>query len=240
MPLRRAPAPRRRLAARGAPLPTPRRRRPPRRRATAEAATGAAGSSCSSCWRWSSARALRGQQDVPALPRRGRGHRRGHDPRGLRRRARSARSSPPRASSTPRASSSSTPPINGDRGKLRPGKYTLKQGMTNGDAIAALQVVPEGPKAVETVDVRLLEGPSRKENAPVVDDSKKVEGELRQGDRRRRPRCAGSASSARRGARRPPRASCSRPPTRSRSARPPTGSSRSSSTRSRRTSPRST
>ncbi len=67
--------------------------------------------------------------------------------------------------------------VNGDRGKLRPGKYTLKQGMTNGDAIAALQVVPDGPKAVETVDVRLLEGPSRKENAPVVDKSNKVEGD---------------------------------------------------------------
>jgi UPF0755 protein len=66
--------------------------------------------------------------------------------------------------------------INGDRGELRPGKYTLKRGMSNGDAIAALQVVPEGPKPVETVDVRLLEGPSRKENAPVVDDSKKVKG----------------------------------------------------------------
>jgi uncharacterized YceG family protein len=67
--------------------------------------------------------------------------------------------------------------VNGERGKLRPGKYTLKRGMKNGDAIAALQVVPEGPKAVETVDVRLLEGPSRKENAPVVDKSKKVEGD---------------------------------------------------------------
>ena len=67
--------------------------------------------------------------------------------------------------------------VNGDRGELRPGKYTLKRGMKNGDAIAALQVVPEGPKAVETVDVRLLEGPSRKENAPVVDKSKKVKGD---------------------------------------------------------------
>lgn len=66
--------------------------------------------------------------------------------------------------------------INGDRGNLRPGKYTLKRGMSNGDAIAALQVVPEGPKPVETVELRLLEGPSRKENAPVVDRSGKVKG----------------------------------------------------------------
>ena len=66
--------------------------------------------------------------------------------------------------------------INGDRGTLRPGKYTLQRDMKNADAIAALQVVPEGPKPIETVDVRLLEGPSRKENAPVVDDSNKVKG----------------------------------------------------------------
>ena len=66
--------------------------------------------------------------------------------------------------------------INGDRGKLRPGKYTLQRDMKNADAIAALQVVPKGPKPIETVDVRLLEGPSRKENAPVVDDSNKVKG----------------------------------------------------------------
>ena len=36
----------------------------------------------------------------------------------------------------------------------------------------------------------LVEGPSRKENAPVVDKSKKVEGELREGERRPRRRCA--------------------------------------------------
>jgi uncharacterized YceG family protein len=67
--------------------------------------------------------------------------------------------------------------VNGDRGSLRPGEYTLKRGMSNADAIAALQVVPEAPKPVPTVDVRLLEGPSRKENAPVVDKSGKVKGD---------------------------------------------------------------
>ena len=69
--------------------------------------------------------------------------------------------------------------VSGERDNLRPGRYTLQRGMTNAAAIDALQAAPKAPKAVETVDVRLLEGPSRKENAPVVDDSKKVEGELR-------------------------------------------------------------
>ena len=67
--------------------------------------------------------------------------------------------------------------VSGERDNLRPGRYTLQRGMTNAAAIDALQAVPKAPKAVETVDVRLLEGPSRKENAPVVDDSKKVEGD---------------------------------------------------------------
>jgi len=66
--------------------------------------------------------------------------------------------------------------ISGDRGDLRPGHYTLKKGMTNGAAIDALTKVPGDPTPVETVDVTLVEGPSRKENAPVVDDSDKVEG----------------------------------------------------------------
>jgi uncharacterized YceG family protein len=48
--------------------------------------------------------------------------------------------------------------------------------MTNGDVIAALTKVPDAPKAVATVSVTIVEGPSRKENAKVVDDSKKVEG----------------------------------------------------------------
>ncbi len=67
--------------------------------------------------------------------------------------------------------------ISGDRGDLRPGRYNLKKGMKNGAVIDALTTVPETTKAVETVDVTLIEGPSRKENAPVVDDSGKVEGD---------------------------------------------------------------
>jgi UPF0755 protein len=67
--------------------------------------------------------------------------------------------------------------VSGDRGKLRPGKYTLQKGMTNGAAITALTKVPEAPKAAATVKVTLVEGPSRKENAPVVDGSNKVEGD---------------------------------------------------------------
>ena len=67
--------------------------------------------------------------------------------------------------------------ISGDRGDLRPGRYNLQKGMKNGAVIDALTTVPETPKAAETVDVTLIEGPSRKENAPVVDDSGKVEGE---------------------------------------------------------------
>ena len=34
--------------------------------------------------------------------------------------------------------------ISGDRGNLRPGRYTLKKGMTNGAAIAALTQGPGG------------------------------------------------------------------------------------------------
>ena len=37
--------------------------------------------------------------------------------------------------------------ISGDRGNFRPGRYTLKKGMTNGAAIDALTKVPESPKA---------------------------------------------------------------------------------------------
>src|SRR5262249_31552029 len=41
--------------------------------------------------------------------------------------------------------------ISGRRGDLRPGNYTLKQGMTNGAAIDALVKVPEAPKQAATV-----------------------------------------------------------------------------------------
>ena len=37
--------------------------------------------------------------------------------------------------------------ISGDRGDLRPGKYTLKKGMKNGAVLAALTKAPEAPKA---------------------------------------------------------------------------------------------
>jgi len=67
--------------------------------------------------------------------------------------------------------------ISGDRDKLRPGSYTLKKGMKNGDALAVITKVPETKETpVETVKLTIVEGPSRKENAKVVDDSKKVEG----------------------------------------------------------------
>jgi UPF0755 protein len=54
------------------------------------------------------------------------------------------------------------------RGKLRPGDYTLLQGMSNGAAIDALM---KGPKAkvVKTVNVTVPEGLSIREAAPQVD-----------------------------------------------------------------------
>jgi UPF0755 protein len=53
------------------------------------------------------------------------------------------------------------------RAKLRPGKYTLPQGMTNGAAIEALM---QGPKAkvVRTFKFTLPEGRSRRENLALV------------------------------------------------------------------------
>jgi uncharacterized YceG family protein len=54
------------------------------------------------------------------------------------------------------------------RAKLRPGKYTLPRGMTNGAAIEALM---QGPKAkvVKTFSFTLPEGQSKRENVPLVD-----------------------------------------------------------------------
>ena len=66
--------------------------------------------------------------------------------------------------------------LGGERGNLRPGHYVLKKDMTNGAVITALTKVPENPKAAPTVSATIIEGPSIKENAPVVDKSKKVEG----------------------------------------------------------------
>ena len=48
--------------------------------------------------------------------------------------------------------------------------------MTNGAVIDALTKVPEAPSAAPTVDVTLVEGPSIKENDPVVKKSEKVDG----------------------------------------------------------------
>ncbi|MDA0178812.1 endolytic transglycosylase MltG [Solirubrobacter phytolaccae] len=67
--------------------------------------------------------------------------------------------------------------VNGSRSDLRPGDYTLQKGMSNEAAIDVLTKVPEKPTAVPTVDLTLVEGPSRKENAPVVDKSEKVKGD---------------------------------------------------------------
>jgi UPF0755 protein len=68
--------------------------------------------------------------------------------------------------------------LTGRRGSLRPGHYTLARNMSYGAAIAALQ---KGPKAkvVATVPVTLPEGPSLREEAPVVDRSHKVKGSYR-------------------------------------------------------------
>jgi peptidoglycan lytic transglycosylase G len=54
------------------------------------------------------------------------------------------------------------------RAKLRPGKYTLPKGMSNGAAIEALM---QGPKAkvVKTFKFTIPEGRSIRENAPAVD-----------------------------------------------------------------------
>jgi UPF0755 protein len=65
--------------------------------------------------------------------------------------------------------------VTGRRGGLRPGAYTLARGMSYGDAIAALSKGPK-VKVVPTIDVTLPEGPSLREEAPVVDRSGKVKG----------------------------------------------------------------
>jgi UPF0755 protein len=54
------------------------------------------------------------------------------------------------------------------RGKLRPGDYTLLQGMSNGAAIEALTKGPK-VKVVKTVDVTVPEGLSIREAAPQID-----------------------------------------------------------------------
>ena len=130
--------------------------------------------------------------------------------------------------------------ISGDRGNLRPGRYSLKRGMTNGAAIDALVAVPEAPKAVETVSVTHRRGPVTARERAGGRRQQEGRGQLRRAPRAPRRRWPGSGSSARRRARRPPRASSSRPPTSSRPARRRTTWSTSNSTPSRTTSRRST
>jgi UPF0755 protein len=67
--------------------------------------------------------------------------------------------------------------IDGSRGSLRPGEYELQKGMSNDAVIAELTKVPEAPTPTPTVTLTLVEGPSRRENAPVVNKSKKVKGD---------------------------------------------------------------
>jgi uncharacterized YceG family protein len=55
--------------------------------------------------------------------------------------------------------------VDGDRGKLRAGTYTLKHSMPYKDALAAITAAP---KAAPTIDITLPEGPSRRELAPRV------------------------------------------------------------------------
>ena len=52
--------------------------------------------------------------------------------------------------------------LSGDRGKLRSGRYTLREGMSYGAALAALTTPP---KAAPVVNITLPEGPSRREEA---------------------------------------------------------------------------
>jgi uncharacterized YceG family protein len=58
--------------------------------------------------------------------------------------------------------------ITGRRGGLRPGSYTLRKGMTNGEAIDALTKGPK-VKVVKTTDITIPEGPSIREEAPKID-----------------------------------------------------------------------
>src|SRR4051812_33917026 len=58
--------------------------------------------------------------------------------------------------------------VTGRRGGLRPGGYTLRKGMSNGDAIAALTKGPK-VKVVPTTNITIPEGPSIREEAPKID-----------------------------------------------------------------------
>ncbi len=58
--------------------------------------------------------------------------------------------------------------ISGDRENLRAGRYTLREGMSNG---AALAVLTAEPKTAKTIDVLIPEGPGRREVAPLVEQA---------------------------------------------------------------------
>jgi UPF0755 protein len=66
--------------------------------------------------------------------------------------------------------------LTGRRSTLHPGRYTLVRHMSNGAALAVLTKGPKAKPPAKTVDVTLVEGPSLRENAPVVDRSHKVKG----------------------------------------------------------------
>ena len=103
--------------------------------------------------------------------------------------------------------------ISGDRGNLRPGKYTLKKGMKNGDVIAALTKAPAAATPAPTVKLTIVEGPVAQGERAGRRQVQEGQGRATRRRRRRRTRSRASASSARRRAPRPPRASCSRRPT---------------------------
>ena len=98
------------------------------------------------------------------------------------------------------------------RAKLRPGKYTLPKGMSNGAAIEALM---QGPKAkvVRTFKFTIPEGRSRRETIPLVEKGP-FTGDYGKATTERPPSCAARASWAPRAACATSRASCSPRPTR--------------------------
>ena len=151
-------------AARRADRPRRGGARRPRAGARARAATPAAGSP--RCWRsccspWRCTRSTRPSSRSTAT---GRAPSRSRCPRAPTP-ARSARCSRSAAWSTPSTFFQVNATVTGRRGKLRPGDYTLLQGMSNG---AALDALVKGPKAkvVKTVNVTVPEGLSIREAAP--------------------------------------------------------------------------
>jgi uncharacterized YceG family protein len=58
--------------------------------------------------------------------------------------------------------------IGGDRGDLKSGRYTLRDGMSYGAALTALTAAPAAAEAPPTVTVTIPEGRSRRETVPVA------------------------------------------------------------------------